>query len=141
MKDIEIDTNIIADDNKIPDSEFKKQLSEFGLIEKNVIININAKILFQVYEKYEENLGKNNFDCDILINQYIPYIPNIPDVKILTKEELKKKIESEELFQIFEKKKEINDEFEKRIEKLILDMSKDPVFKKRKKAKKIKEKK
>ena len=84
MKDIEVDTNIIAEENKIPDSEFKKQLSEFGLIEKDIIININAKILFQVYKKYEENLGKNDFDCDILKNKYIGYI------KPLTKEELKK---------------------------------------------------
>ena len=99
LKDIEVDTNIIAEENKIPDSEFKKQLSEFGLIEKDIIININTKILFQVYKKYEENLGKNDFDCDILKNQYIPYI------KPLTKEELKKKLQSEELFQTLEKKK------------------------------------
>ena len=96
LKDIEIDKNIITDENKIPDSEFKKQLSEFGLIEKDIIININAKILFQVYKKYDENLGKNDFYCDILKNQYITHF------KPLSMEELKK-IQSEELFQTIKK--------------------------------------
>ena len=87
---------IITDENKIPDSEFKKQLSEFGLIEKDIIININAKILFQVYKKYDENLGKNDFYCDILKNQYITHF------KPLSMEELKK-IQSEESFQTIKK--------------------------------------
>ena len=101
LKDIEVDTNIIAEENKIPDSEFKKQLSEFGLIEKDIIININAKILFQVYKKYEENLGKNDFDCDILKNQYITHF------KPPTKEELKKKITTLRIISNIKKNKNI----------------------------------
>ena len=37
LKDIENDPNIIQDENDIPDSEFKKQLIEFGLIKKEKI--------------------------------------------------------------------------------------------------------
>ena len=53
LKDIEEDKNIIINDIKIPDSEFKTQLAEFGLIQKEKIVNLNSKILYNSYKKYE----------------------------------------------------------------------------------------
>ena len=44
LKDIENNNNLIINENKIPDSEFKKQLSELGLIKEEKIQNINKKI-------------------------------------------------------------------------------------------------
>ena len=45
--------NIVIDGKKIPESEFKKQLCEFGLIEKEKIRNLNTRILFNIFKKYE----------------------------------------------------------------------------------------
>jgi len=53
LKDIDNDNNIVIDGKKIPESEFKKQLCEFGLIEKEKIQNLNTRILFNIYKKYE----------------------------------------------------------------------------------------
>ena len=55
LKDIENDKNIIVNENKIPDTEFKKQLYETGLIEIEKIENINAKELYDNY-KHNRNL-------------------------------------------------------------------------------------
>ena len=57
LKDIENDENIIANENKIPDSEFKKQLSEFGLIKKEKIENINTKSICEDYKQYEQEIN------------------------------------------------------------------------------------
>ena len=43
LKDIKNNIN----ENRLPDSKFKKQLTEFGLIPENKIININNKILYK----------------------------------------------------------------------------------------------
>ena len=37
LEDIEKDKNLITNENQLPESEFKKQLSEFGLIKKEII--------------------------------------------------------------------------------------------------------
>ena len=39
---------------KIPDTEFKKQVTEFGLIKREKIENINSKLLFNIYKQYEK---------------------------------------------------------------------------------------
>ena len=57
LKDIENDENIIANENKIPDSEFKKQLSEFGLIKKEKIENINTKSICEDYKQYKQEIN------------------------------------------------------------------------------------
>ena len=59
LEDIENDKDITMNEYKIPDSEFKRQLTEFGLIKKEKIENINTKKLFNVYKQYEEEI--NNF--------------------------------------------------------------------------------
>ena len=61
LKDIETDKNLVINENKIPDSEFKKQLSEFGLIKKESIENINSKKLYNSYIQYEKSIYGNNY--------------------------------------------------------------------------------
>ena len=57
LKNIENDNNIINNENKIADSEFKNILSGFGLIPKENLENINAKILYNTYKQYEKDIG------------------------------------------------------------------------------------
>ena len=59
LKDIENDKNIIINENKIPNTEFKKQLHETGLIQEEKIENINTKILYNSYKKYEKDININ----------------------------------------------------------------------------------
>ena len=84
LKEIENDKQIIISENKIPDSEFKNQLIEFGLIEKEKIENINCKILYKKYKKYEKEttnvilgeieIGPNDINKDIqIINSFENY--------------------------------------------------------------------
>ena len=61
LKDIENDKNLVMNENIIPDSEFKKQLSEFGLIKKENIENIDTKKLYNSYIQYEKSIYGNNY--------------------------------------------------------------------------------
>jgi len=87
LKEIENDKDIIMNEYEIPESEFKKQLSEFGLIKKEKIENINTKILFNTYEKYEKEI--NNViigEIDIGqsdINKNIQIINSFENVKTI----------------------------------------------------------
>ena len=69
LKEIENKTNIINKENKIPNSEFKKQLCEFGLIKKEKIEDINTKILYNEYKKYEKDIEENNLKNNIIIGE------------------------------------------------------------------------
>jgi len=60
LKDIENDKNIIIEENKIPDTEFKKQICEVGLIKKEKVENINTKILYNNFKQYEIDMNNNN---------------------------------------------------------------------------------
>ena len=53
LKEIE---NIKLDKSKIPDSEFKKQLTDFGLIKKENLENINIKTLVKSFKQYEKDI-------------------------------------------------------------------------------------
>ena len=64
LKDIEINNDLIVSEHLIPDSKFKNQICEFGLIEKEKLKSINSKILYELYK----NLGKNNKENEILHN-------------------------------------------------------------------------
>ena len=81
LNEIEDDKNIIINENKIPESEFKKQLTEFGLIKKEKIENINPKTIIKEYKEYEKeinnfikgeiNIGTNNINEDVqIINSF-----------------------------------------------------------------------
>ena len=69
LKEIENNNNIMNIENKIPDSEFKKQLSEFGLIKKEKIEDINTKILYNEYKRYEKDIEENNEENNIIIGE------------------------------------------------------------------------
>ena len=72
LKDIENDKNITINENSLPDSEFKKQLIECGLIKKEKIEKINPQSLLQNFKKYENDI-KNNKNADevVIINKNI----------------------------------------------------------------------
>ena len=57
IRDIENDNNIILNENKIPDTEFKKQLCETGLIKEEKLENSNTKILYNNYKQYEKDIN------------------------------------------------------------------------------------
>ena len=59
LKEIEKDVNIIKLENEIPDSEFKKQILETGLIDKNKIKN--TKQIFNNFKKFKMTVEKNGF--------------------------------------------------------------------------------
>ena len=69
LKDIETDKNIIMNDNKIPDSEFKKQLCETGLIKKEKLQKINTVILYKNYKQYEKEINDNDLKSDKIIDK------------------------------------------------------------------------
>ena len=62
LKDIENDPNIIMDENDIPDSEFKKQLIDFGLIKKEKIEKMNPKELVKKFKKFENAINNNTIN-------------------------------------------------------------------------------
>ena len=69
LKDIEDDKNITMSQNIIPDSEFKKQLSGYGLVNKERIDNINTKTVYNNYKKYEREVNEIKIKRDnIIIN-------------------------------------------------------------------------
>ena len=64
MKDVESDNNLIKNENSLPDSEFKRQLSEFGLIKIETIENIKTNILFNSFKTYEKSVKEVNLPED-----------------------------------------------------------------------------
>ena len=59
LKEIENDKNITLNEIKLPDSEFKKQLTDFSLIEKEKIEIINTKTIYVEYKILETEIKKN----------------------------------------------------------------------------------
>ena len=59
LEDIKNDKNITINGKNIPNCEFKKQLAEFGLIDKSKIKNITLKKLYNFYKKYEDEIKEN----------------------------------------------------------------------------------
>ena len=59
LKEIEKDVNIIEIENDIPDSEFKKQILEIGLIDKNKINN--TKQIFNNFKQFQNKVENDGF--------------------------------------------------------------------------------
>ena len=59
LKDIENDKKLIINENKIPDTEFREQLLEVGLIKEEKIQNINTEILYNNYKQYQKDINNN----------------------------------------------------------------------------------
>jgi len=58
LKDIENDNNLINNDILIPNSEFKKQIEEFGLIKTEN--NQSIKNIYNKFREYENEIKNNN---------------------------------------------------------------------------------
>ena len=128
LKDIKSNKNIIIKETKIPDSEFKKQLIDFGLINKEKIENINTKKIYDEFNKYEKDVDKNNISGNNKIiglininnddiNKEIPIINSYENYKKMHKDEIKK----EELK--FKNEKEIKENTEIKINGKKIDFS------------------
>ena len=107
-------------ENKIPDSEFKKQLSEFGLIKKEKIEDINTKILYNEYKRYEKDIEENNKENNIIIGEiYISSDDINKDIQIINSFENYKRaysyIKDKEDDYKYENEKEIKENIEIRI--------------------------
>ena len=59
LKQIEKDVNIIEIENELPDSEFKKEILELGLIDKNKIKN--TKQIFNNFKQVQNKIKNNGF--------------------------------------------------------------------------------
>ena len=59
LKEIEKDINIIDIENEIPDSKFKKQIIDLGLIPENKIKN--TKQIFNDFKEFKENVENRGF--------------------------------------------------------------------------------
>ena len=61
---IESDKNLIEQGEKLPDTQFKKQICDYGLINKNKVEKMNSSSLYNSYKKYEEKIKnkKNDFE-------------------------------------------------------------------------------
>ena len=63
LKDIENDKDLMLNADKLPDTEFKKDLINCGLIQEDKIQNISAKSLIKNFKKYESEMNKTNNNC------------------------------------------------------------------------------
>ena len=68
LKDIEKNKYIYYNENKLPESEFKKELSQFGLIQKEKLENITCKNMLDSFDKYKKELNLVNRNENININ-------------------------------------------------------------------------
>ena len=104
------DIDNYKNENTIPNCEFKKQLSDFGLIEKEAFNNINTKLLYNKYKNYNEN--NNSIIGEIYIN-----IKDVgKDIQIINSNDENKK-EREENIEIKINGKKIGFSFRHRFEK------------------------
>ena len=130
LKYIENDKNIIINEDKIPDTEFKKQLCEFGLIEKEKIQQINIKTIYNDFKQYEKDINQNFIIGEINIkpddiNKNIHIINSYENFKI------KNKLGKENDDWVYENDKEIKENIEIKINEKIVPFSYYHNFEKR----------
>ena len=92
LKEIENNKNIIQNENAIPESEFKKELFNSGLIQKETIQNINFAKLYNEYKQYEKVTKQNNFENTIVGEIYISSNDIYKDIQIINSFENYKRI-------------------------------------------------
>ena len=69
LKEIEKDVNITDIENEIPDSEFKKQIIDLGLLDKDKIGN--TKQVFNNFKQFQINIENNTFKKFVVKNNPI----------------------------------------------------------------------
>ena len=67
LKDIAKDQNIVKNENKIPDTKFKKELIKVGLIKKEKVEEVNTKKLYNNFRDYEKHVNQIQKDKNVLI--------------------------------------------------------------------------
>ena len=78
LKEIEKDINIIELENEVPDSEFKKQIIDLGLIPENKIKN--TKQIFNDFKAFKENVENRGFKKYIVDENVEIPPPNIIEI-------------------------------------------------------------
>ena len=126
LKYIENDNNLINNNILIPNTEFKKQIEEFGLIKKDN--NQTIKKIYNKYKKYENEINKNiNTNNNIIIGE-INIGPNDinKDIQIINSFENLKRIndlDGDEDDYKYENEKEIKENIEIKINKELIEFS------------------
>jgi len=119
LEEIENNKNIINKEKEIPDSEFKTQLIEFGLIKPERIKNINSKTLYIEYKRYEKEIEEIIINNNIIIGEINIFPDDInKDIQIINSFENHKrieKLEDKEDDYKYENEKEIKENIEIRI--------------------------
>ena len=57
LSNIENDYNIVSNEYLLPESEFKTQLMKNGIIQEEIIKNLNTKLLYNEYKNYENEIN------------------------------------------------------------------------------------
>ena len=97
LKDIENDNKLINNEILVPNSEFKKQLEDFGLIKKEILKKINIKKVYTEFKKYENEINQRGIKSNNTI---------IGEINI-KKEDINKQIQ---IINSYENKKRMNNE-------------------------------
>ena len=131
--------NFNKDDNAIFKNDVHNGVYEIAEIDGDMIMGLKDRVYNQIhdnppkptdldeYEKSKMNKKKGKGGDDT--NNFKPYNDYDPDHKVLTRDELKHKIQNEELFDTLQKKKELNEEEGKFLQEKINEV--DPGFEKR----------
>ena len=108
LKDIENDNNLISSDILIPESEFKKQIEEFGLIK--IEKNLTIKNLYNKYKKYESEIINNDINNNFIIGEINIGPKDInKDIQIINSYENYKRNENWNYSKEYENEKEIKE--------------------------------
>jgi len=86
LKKIKENKTLIDEGTKLPESEFKKQLIDFGIIQKEKLETINTKVLYNSYKEFKKKIKKNYIKGKIIIglddiNKDIRIINSFENVK------------------------------------------------------------
>ena len=132
LKDIENDNNLINNNILIPNTEFKKQIEEFGLIKKDN--NQTIKKIYNNYKKYEYEINNTN-STNIIIGEINIGPDDInKDIQIINSFENYKRIndlDDKEDDYKYENEKEIKENIKIKIEGKIIEFSYYYKFKKK----------
>ena len=104
LKEIEKEQNSIGKVNNIPDSEFKKQIVDFGLVQPKKINDSNIKQLLSKYKQYKNEIKSENK----IINNYNGNL-NIDNKNSCKNENIPNKNNNNKIMKNINKKNEDND--------------------------------
>ena len=127
LKDIVKDKNLINNEITIPDSEFKKQIEDFGLIKKEKIQTINTKQIYKEFKKYEKEIKKKELNNNTIIGEiYIKPEDVGKDIQIINSYENYKRINNFDIKEDdwkYENEIDIKENIEIKINEKIIEFS------------------